>query len=190
MASIIAAQDLYREFRTVKRQPGVLGAVRTLFTRQYDVVRAADHVSFSIERGELVGYIGPNGAGKSTTIKMLTGVLVPTSGYVETGGLVPHKHRQTLAGRIGAIFGQLGDSALSACPGRLLPVHRFPTGRIHQLLSGDAVPEPDGGYPLLPRFRLPDAAGGLAFRHRLFLLAGGDQSVSGYRVMRELRRNQ
>ena len=106
MAPIIAAQDLYREFRTVKRQPGFLGAIRTLFTRQYDVVRAVDHVTFSIERGDLVGYIGPNGAGKSTTIKMLTGVLVPTGGHVKTGGLIPHKHRQKLAGRIGTVFGQ------------------------------------------------------------------------------------
>jgi ABC-2 type transport system ATP-binding protein len=106
MAPVIAVRDLCREFRTVKRQPGFLGSIRTLFTRQYNVVRAVDHVTFSIERGELVGYIGPNGAGKSTTIKMLTGVLVPTSGHVETGGLVPHKHRQELAARIGAVFGQ------------------------------------------------------------------------------------
>lgn len=106
MAPMIAVRELHREFRTVKRQPGFLGSIRTFFTRQYNVVRAVDHVSFSIERGELVGYIGPNGAGKSTTLKMLTGVLVPTSGYVETDGLVPHKHRQELAGRIGAVFGQ------------------------------------------------------------------------------------
>jgi len=106
MAPIILARELYREFRTPKRYPGFLGSIRTLFTRQYNVVRAVDHVSFSIERGELVGYIGPNGAGKSTTIKMLTGVLVPTSGYAETGGLIPHKHRQKLARRIGAVFGQ------------------------------------------------------------------------------------
>lgn len=106
MTPVIAARDLCREFRTVKRQPGFLGSIRTLFTRQYNVVRAVDHVTFSIERGELVGYIGPNGAGKSTTIKMLTGVLVPTGGHVETGGLVPHKHRQQLASRIGAVFGQ------------------------------------------------------------------------------------
>ena len=103
---MIVARELYREFRTPKRYPGFLGSIRTLFTREYNVVRAVDHVSFSIERGELVGYIGPNGAGKSTTIKMLTGVLVPTSGYVETGGLVPYKHRQELACRIGAVFGQ------------------------------------------------------------------------------------
>jgi ABC-2 type transport system ATP-binding protein len=106
MAPMIVARELYREFRTPKRYSGFLGSIRTLFTREYEVVRAVDHVSFSIEGGELVGYIGPNGAGKSTTIKMLTGVLVPTSGYVETNGLVPYKHRQKLARRIGAVFGQ------------------------------------------------------------------------------------
>jgi len=73
---MIAVRELYREFRTVKRQPGFLGLIHTLFTRQYNVVRAVDHASFSIERRELIGYIGPNGAGKSTTLKMLTGVLV------------------------------------------------------------------------------------------------------------------
>jgi ABC-2 type transport system ATP-binding protein len=103
---MITVHDLCREFRTVRRQPGLLGAVRTLFTRQYNVTRAVDHVTFSIARGELVGYIGPNGAGKSTTIKMLTGVLVPSSGRVETAGLVPHRHRQALANRIGTVFGQ------------------------------------------------------------------------------------
>lgn len=103
---VISVQHLCREFRTVRRHPGVRGAIRTLFTRQYNVVRAVDDISFSVQRGELVGYIGPNGAGKSTTIKMLTGVLVPTSGSVETAGLVPHKHRQELASRIGAVFGQ------------------------------------------------------------------------------------
>ena len=106
MAPVIVAEELYREFRTPKRYPGFWGSIRTLFTREYEVIRAVDHVTFSIERGDLVGYIGPNGAGKSTTIKMLTGVLVPTSGYVETGGLVPYKHRQELARRIGAVFGQ------------------------------------------------------------------------------------
>ena len=62
MAPMIVARELYREFRTPKRYPGFLGSIRTLFTREYNVVRAVDHVSFSIERGELVGYIGPNGA--------------------------------------------------------------------------------------------------------------------------------
>ena len=130
MAPMIVTRELHREFRTHKRYPGFLGAIRTLFTRQYDTVQAVDHVSFSIEPGELIGYIGPNGAGKSTTIKMLTGVLVPTSGYVETGGLVPHKHRQELASRIGAVFGQRSqlwwDLPLSESFRILKEVYRVP----------------------------------------------------------------
>ena len=132
MAPMIAVRDLCREFRTPKRYPGFLGSIRTLFTREYEVVRAVDHVSFSIERGELVGYIGPNGAGKSTTLKMLTGVLVPTSGHVETNGLVPYKHRQKLAGRIGAVFGQRSqlwwDLPLGESFRILKEVYRVPGG--------------------------------------------------------------
>jgi len=103
---IIVTRELCKEYRVLERYPGFRGSLRTLFTRRYQTVKAVDHVTFSIERGELVGYIGPNGAGKSTTIKMLTGVLVPTSGYVETAGLVPYRYRQKLARRIGVVFGQ------------------------------------------------------------------------------------
>ena len=71
--------------------------------REVDAVRA---ITFGVERGELLGYLGPNGAGKSTTIKMLTGILVPTSGHVRVGGLEPSRQRLQLARRIGAMFGQ------------------------------------------------------------------------------------
>lgn len=74
--------------------------------RQRHEVDAVAGVSFSIERGEMVGYIGPNGAGKSTTIKMLTGILVPSAGRIEVAGLDPSRQRIELAGRIGVVFGQ------------------------------------------------------------------------------------
>jgi ABC-2 type transport system ATP-binding protein len=74
--------------------------------RERHVVRAVDDISFRVERGELLGYLGPNGAGKSTTIKMLTGILVPTSGRVSVAGLDPSRRRIELARRIGAMFGQ------------------------------------------------------------------------------------
>jgi len=95
-----------KEFRTPKRQPGMLGGLRTLFTRQSTVKRAVDGVSFSVEEGELIGYIGANGAGKSTTIKMLTGILVPTSGEIEVAGLTPWRQRARNALNIGVVFGQ------------------------------------------------------------------------------------
>jgi ABC-2 type transport system ATP-binding protein len=75
--AFIEVSDLVREFRSYRRFAGPLGPFRSLFTRQYDVRRALDGVSFTIERGEAVGYVGPSGAGTSTTIKILTGILVP-----------------------------------------------------------------------------------------------------------------
>jgi ABC-2 type transport system ATP-binding protein len=106
MAPIVTCSHVSKEFRTPKRQPGLLGGLRTLFTRQYEVKRAVDDVSFSLDEGELLGYIGPNGAGKSTTIKMLTGILTPTSGTVEVAGLVPWRQRERNALNIGVVFGQ------------------------------------------------------------------------------------
>ena len=103
---IIVADELVKEFRLPKRYGGLLGGVRTLFTPSYMVKRAVDGVSFTVAEGELVGYLGPNGAGKSTTIKMLTGILVPTSGRLEVAGLVPWQHREENARRIGVVFGQ------------------------------------------------------------------------------------
>src|SRR6476620_9091631 len=103
---IVVCDNVSKEFRTPKRQPGMLGGLRTLFTREYATKRAVDGVSFSVEEGELIGYIGPNGAGKSTTIKMLTGILTPTTGELRVAGLEPQKDRTTLARRLGVVFGQ------------------------------------------------------------------------------------
>jgi ABC-2 type transport system ATP-binding protein len=102
----IEVADLRKTFRVRRRRPGFLGALRGLASSDYREVRAVDGVSLKIERGEMVGYVGPNGAGKSTTIKMLTGILVPTSGKVEVAGLVPSRQRRELARRIGVVFGQ------------------------------------------------------------------------------------
>jgi ABC-2 type transport system ATP-binding protein len=106
MPPLIEVQDLTKEFRSFRRREGVLGALQNLFVREYVTVRAVDHVSFSIERGEMVGYIGANGAGKSTTIKMLTGILVPTSGRVVSIGFVPYQERRRYTKHIGVVFGQ------------------------------------------------------------------------------------
>ena len=103
---IIQTRSLRKTFRSVKRQAGVAGALRTLFSREYVERVAVDDVSMSLEPAELVGYIGPNGAGKSTTIKMLTGILVPTSGDIEVAGLVPYRERKRNARNIGVVFGQ------------------------------------------------------------------------------------
>ena len=106
MPPIIEVKDLTKEFRTFRRREGVLGALQNLFVREHVTVRAVDHVSFAIEPGEMVGYIGANGAGKSTTIKVLTDILVPTSGHVVSNGFVPYRERRRYTKHIGVVFGQ------------------------------------------------------------------------------------
>ena len=103
---IIRVDQLVKTFRSPSRHGGRFGALRTLFTRDYTVKTAVDGISFAVESGELIGYIGPNGAGKSTTIKMLTGILVPTSGELQVAGLVPWRRREENALNIGVVFGQ------------------------------------------------------------------------------------
>jgi ABC-2 type transport system ATP-binding protein len=103
---IIQVDQLRKEFRRPRRIEGPFGGVRTLFTQQYDTTVAVDDVSFSIDEGELIGYLGSNGAGKSTTIKMLSGILVPTAGEVRVSGLVPWEQREQNAIQIGVVFGQ------------------------------------------------------------------------------------
>jgi ABC-2 type transport system ATP-binding protein len=105
-SSIITVSELEKHFRVSKHHRGAWGTLRNLVTREYKLVRAVDNISFEIEPGELVGYIGPNGAGKSTTIKMLTGLLVPTGGDLCVNGRVPWKERQAHVATLGAVFGQ------------------------------------------------------------------------------------
>ena len=102
----ILVQDLAKTYRVAERDPGVLGAMRGLVRRRWRTVQALTDVSFSLERGELLGFVGPNGAGKSTTIKILSGILRPDGGRVEVDGLVPWQDRIRHVARIGVVFGQ------------------------------------------------------------------------------------
>ena len=106
MKPIITVQNLCKYFKINRHHRGSLGVIRNLFSREFETVKAVDNLSFEIQPGELVGYIGPNGAGKSTTIKMLTGLLVPTSGEIQVNALIPWKERQSYVSRVGAVFGQ------------------------------------------------------------------------------------
>lgn len=103
---MIQVRGLKKEYKIVKRDPGLLGAMKALFKREYEVKSAVRGVDFTIQKGEMVGYIGANGAGKSTTIKMLTGILTPSEGEVRVSGLIPYKSRVENAKNIGAVFGQ------------------------------------------------------------------------------------
>ncbi|MDO1583999.1 ABC transporter ATP-binding protein [Rhizobium oryzicola] len=106
MAAIISADNVAKIFRQRVRQPGVLGAFRDFVAPVSKPVKAVDGISFAIQPGEAVGYLGPNGAGKSTMIKMLTGILAPSSGTVTVLGRHPQQERVANAREIGAVFGQ------------------------------------------------------------------------------------
>lgn len=106
MSNIIEMKNVTKEFKVLNRREGLKGSIKDLFSRNYKTVRAVDNISVNIEQGEIVGYLGPNGAGKSTTIKMMTGVLEPTSGQILIGGNVPYKNRTKNAQEIGVVFGQ------------------------------------------------------------------------------------
>lgn len=102
----IEAHGLTKEFKVYQSRPGLLGAFRDLFSRQYRIIRAVDSINLEIGEGEMVGYIGENGAGKSTTIKMLTGILQPTAGELKVNGFDPHREREKFVKTIGVVFGQ------------------------------------------------------------------------------------
>lgn len=103
---MITVNHVCKEFVSPKKYPGLKGAMKGLFSSEKVVKKAVDDISFSIEKGEIVGYIGSNGAGKSTTIKMMTGILTPTSGECMVNGLNPSKNRRLNAKNIGVVFGQ------------------------------------------------------------------------------------
>jgi ABC-2 type transport system ATP-binding protein len=105
-APIIEVSNLSKHFRVPKYYRGFLSTLRNLTTREYHLIKAVDEINFCVNPGELVGYLGPNGAGKSTTIKMLTGLLVPTAGNIIINGFTPWKDRQKYVAGIGAVFGQ------------------------------------------------------------------------------------
>lgn len=104
--SLIHIQNLNKHFKVLNRREGIGGAFRDLFSGSYRTVKAVDDISFDIEAGEIVGYIGPNGAGKSTTIKMMTGILKPSSGVLQVNGLMPYSNRIKQAQIMGVVFGQ------------------------------------------------------------------------------------
>lgn len=106
MDNIITLNDVSKEFKVLNRREGLKGSFRDLFSRDYQFVHAVNHINMEIGEGEIVGYLGPNGAGKSTTIKMMTGVLEPTSGEITVNGKVPYKKRTQNAQNIGVVFGQ------------------------------------------------------------------------------------
>ncbi len=104
--TVIKVDKLSKSFRTFSRREGLWGSFKDLFHREYLELKAVDEISFTVEEGELIGYIGPNGAGKSTSIKMLTGILKPSSGEMQVLGFHPFRDRKRYTQSIGVVFGQ------------------------------------------------------------------------------------
>ena len=103
---MITVQNLSKNFKKTIKEPGIKGSFKALFHPKLEIVEAVKNISFEVDKGEILGFIGPNGAGKSTCIKMLTGILTPTSGMCEINGEIPHKNRQRYVKEIGVVFGQ------------------------------------------------------------------------------------
>lgn len=106
MGKIIELKNVTKEFKVLNRHEGLKGSIKDLFSRDYKIVRAVDNINLDVVQGEIVGFLGPNGAGKSTTIKMMTGVLEPSSGELIINNRVPYKDRTKNSQEIGVVFGQ------------------------------------------------------------------------------------
>lgn len=104
--SIIKVNGLCKSFKVKTKEEGLRGSFKSIFSPCYREIQAVNNISFEVEKGEILAFIGPNGAGKSTTIKMLTGILYPTSGQIEVLGMNPTHERKELSYKIGTVFGQ------------------------------------------------------------------------------------
>lgn len=137
--TIIEVDHLSKVFNVQHKEPGLAGAIKALFLPKYEDKVAVNSISFSIEAGEMVGYIGVNGAGKSTTIKMLTGILVPTGGSVRVFHRDPHQERVANAREIGVVFGQRTqlwwDLAFIESLSLVAKIYQVPEARYRQLLD-------------------------------------------------------
>jgi ABC-2 type transport system ATP-binding protein len=136
---MIHARDLTKHFKVHKRPPGFRSAVRSLIRRRYEVVKAVDGVSFTIERGERVGFLGPNGAGKTTTLKVLSGLLHPTSGEAVVEGHVPFRRQASFLGRITLVMGQKSQLIWDLPPAETYAMNRavfdVPKGQFDKTLA-------------------------------------------------------
>ena len=104
--SFIEVKNISKEFKVNKRSAGIPGMIANMFSPKFEIKKAVNDLSFTIEKGEMVGFIGPNGAGKSSTIKMLSGILCPDKGSISVAGYIPYKQRKAYVGNIGVVFGQ------------------------------------------------------------------------------------
>lgn len=104
--NIIEVKNLSKKFKIKEKEKGIKGSLKSIIKPKYKTINAVNNINFTVEKGEILAFIGPNGAGKSTTIKMLTGILYPTSGQIEVNEIDPSKERKKLSYKIGTVFGQ------------------------------------------------------------------------------------
>ena len=198
MDTVIDVRALSKTFKVYHHRKGFLGSFANLFSRKHRLVQAVAQVSFTVKRGEIVGYLGPNGAGKSTTLKMLTGILVPSSGSVTVNGYIPHRQRKENAKRIGVVFGQRShlwfDLPVQESFELLQRIYRIPQAQYHhnvemfdELLSlGDFFQTPVRQLSLGQRMRADLAAALLHNPDVLFL----DEPTVGLDVVAKARIRQ
>ena len=121
---MIKVENLVKTYKIIEKEEGLIGYFKNLFHPKYKEFMAVKGINFEIKEGELVGYIGENGAGKSTTIKMLTGLLTPTSGKVTVNGIIPYKERIKNNKNIGAVFGQKNTIVVGLACNRIFQINK------------------------------------------------------------------
>jgi len=191
---VIIAKNLTKHFKVHKRKPGFAAALKSLFVREYETVKAVDGVSFTIERGERVGFLGPNGAGKTTTLKVLSGLLHPTSGEVTVEGHVPFQRESALLEKITLVMGQKSQLIWDLPPSETYALNRavfdVPKDRFDAQLKeltellelGDLVDKPARQLSLGERMKCELAAALLHGPTTLFL----DEPTIGLDVAMQL----
>ncbi|QSF44248.1 ABC transporter ATP-binding protein [Paenibacillus tianjinensis] len=106
MTEIISVNDVSKVYKITKKEPGLLAGIKNLFLKKFEEKVAVDHINFSIQEGEFVGFIGPNGAGKTTTIKMLSGIIHPSEGAINVMGYIPHRLEHSFKKNFSITMGQ------------------------------------------------------------------------------------
>lgn len=136
---MIQVENLRKEFKKTIKEPGIKGSIKSLFNPKTEIVTAVEDISFNVPKGEVLGFIGPNGAGKSTVIKMLTGILTPTSGKCCINGTIPYENRKKYVKDIGVVFGQRTqlwwDLALRETYAVLKEIYQVPDDQYHKRMK-------------------------------------------------------
>jgi ABC-2 type transport system ATP-binding protein len=181
MAAVIDVRALAKHYRVHRRPPGLAAALRSVFHRRYDTVRAVDGIDFSVREGERVGFLGPNGAGKTTTLKMLSGLLHPTAGEVQVAGHVPRRREAAFLKQITLVMGQKQQLIWDLPPAETFAMNRaiyeIPRARFEETLAelvtllelGDLVHKPTRQLSLGERMKC-ELAAALLHRPRVLFL--------------------